>query len=149
MLFRSQEEMPVTEPLIRAAERADISLVILGRTAGEDQDNRNEAGSYLLTAREEQLLEAVCAASKRTVVILNVGNIIDMSWVEKYHPQAVLYVWQGGQEGGNGVLDVLTGAVNPCGKLTDTIAKTMEDYPATSNFGDPDRNYYQDRKSVV
>lgn len=140
----SQEEMPVTEPLIRAAERADISLVILGRTAGEDQDNRNEAGSYLLTAREEQLLEAVCAASKRTVVILNVGNIIDMSWVEKYHPQAVLYVWQGGQEGGNGVLDVLTGAVNPCGKLTDTIAKTMEDYPATSNFGDPDRNYYQE-----
>lgn len=140
----SQEEMPVTDTMLRAAERADVSLVILGRTAGEDQDNRNEAGSYLLTAREEQLLEAVCSASKRTVVILNVGNIIDMSWVEKYHPQAVLYVWQGGQEGGNGVLDVLTGTVNPCGKLTDTIAKTMEDYPAASNFGDPDRNDYQE-----
>ena len=140
----SQEEMPVTEDMIRAAERADVSLVILGRTAGEDQDNRNEPGSFLLTDREERLLEAVCAASKRTVVILNVGNIIDMGWVKKYHPQAVLYVWQGGQEGGNGVLDVLTGAVDPCGKLTDTIAQTLEDYPAASNFGDPNRNCYQE-----
>ena len=51
----------------------------------------------------------VCEVSKCTVVVLNVGNIIDMSWVEKYHPQAVLYAWQGGQEGGNGVADVLTG----------------------------------------
>ncbi len=56
--------------------------------------------------------------SKCTVVVLNVGNIIDMSWVEKYHPQAVLYAWQGGQEGGNGVADVLTGKVCACGKLT-------------------------------
>lgn len=140
----SQEEMPVTPEMKAAAKRADISLILLGRTAGEDQDNRNEPGGYLLTEAEEALLAAVCGASRRVAVILNVGNIIDMGWVEKYRPQAVLYAWQGGQEGGNGVLDVLTGAVNPCGKLTDTIAKQMEDYPAAANFGDPYKNYYQE-----
>ena len=54
--------------------------------------------------------------------MLNVGNIIDMKWVDRYQPQAVLYVWQGGQEGGHAAADILTGAVNPCGKLSDTIA---------------------------
>ena len=90
------------------------------------------------------MIRRVCQVSKRTVVVLNVGNIIDMSWVEKYHPQAVLYAWQGGQEGGNGVADVLTGKVCACGKLTDTIAQSIEDYPSTENFGDPFKNYYKE-----
>ena len=68
------------------------------------------------------MIEKVSKTFKRTAVILNVGNIIDMKWVEKYNPSSVIYVWQGGQEGGNGVVDVLTGKVNPSGKLTDTIA---------------------------
>ena len=67
-----------------------------------------------------------------------------MSWVQKYHPQAVLYVWQGGQEGGNGVADVLTGKACACGKLTDTIAADINDYPSTENFGDPFKNYYKE-----
>ncbi len=140
----SQDEMPVTPEMLEAAKRSDISIIIIGRTAGEDQDNKNEKGSYLLTDEEARLIAEVCAASSRVVVILNVGNIIDMSWVEMYHPQAVLYAWQGGQEGGNGVLDVLIGKVNPCGKLTDTIAKDIQDYPSTVNFGDPYKNFYQE-----
>ena len=90
------------------------------------------------------MIRRVCEVSERTVVVLNVGNIIDMSWVEKYRPQAVLYVWQGGQEGGNGVADVLTGKVCACGKLTDTIAADINDYPSTVNFGDPLKNYYKE-----
>ena len=64
--------------------------------------------------------------STRTAVLLNVGNIIDMKWVETCKPSAVLYVWQGGMEGGSGVADVLTGRVNPCGRLSDTIARSIE-----------------------
>ena len=75
---------------------------------------------------------------------MNVGNIIDMKWVEKYNPSSVIYVWQGGQEGGNGVVDVLTGKVNPSGKLTDTIARNIEDYPSSENFGNTEKNYYQE-----
>ena len=140
----SQKEMEVTEEMLDCARSNDVSLVIIGRTAGEDQDNNTNPGSYCLTETEEDMIRRVCEVSKRTVVVLNVGNIIDMSWVEKYHPQAVLYAWQGGQEGGNGVADVLTGKVCACGKLTDTIAERIEYYPSTENFGDPYKNYYKE-----
>lgn len=139
-----QKEMDVTEEMLDCARRDDVSLVVIGRTAGEDQDNNAKAGSYCLTETEEDMIRRVCEVSERTVVVLNVGNIIDMSWVEKYRPQAVLYVWQGGQEGGNGVADVLTGKVCACGKLTDTIAADINDYPSTVNFGDPFKNYYKE-----
>ena len=139
-----QKEMEVTDEMLGCARDNDVSLVIIGRTAGEDQDNNAGPGSYCLTETEEDMIRRVCQASKRTVVVLNVGNIIDMSWVKKYHPQAVLYAWQGGQEGGNGVVDVLTGKVCACGKLTDTIAERIEDYPSTENFGDQFKNYYKE-----
>ncbi len=138
-----QEEMPLTEEFVKkAGEESDTAVVIIGRTAGEDQDNKAEAGSYLLTDTEEQMLKTVCGVFERTVVLLNVGNIIDMKWVEAYGPAAVLYVWQGGQEGGNGVLDVLNGTVSPSGKLADTIARDINDYPSTKNHGDSTRNVY-------
>lgn len=138
-----QEEMPLSREMVeKAAEESDTAVIIIGRTAGEDKDNIEEAGSYLLTETEEQMLETVCSVFKRTVVLLNVGNIIDMKWVEKYRPSAVLYVWQGGQEGGNGVLDVLSGSVSPSGRLTDTIARNIHDYPAAEFYGDPKRNFY-------
>lgn len=138
-----QKEMPVTEELVAdAAVKSDLALVVLGRTAGEDKDNSATEGSYLLTKEEEQLLEKVCNGFDRVAVVLNVGNIVDMKWVERYNPQAVLYVWQGGMEGGNAVADVLTGKVNPCGKLSDTIAANIEDYPSTKNFGDELINLY-------
>ena len=139
-----QKEMDVTEEMLDCARRNDVSLVVIGRTAGEDQDNNAKAGSYCLTETEEDMIRRVCEVSERTVVVLNVGNTIDMSWVEKYRPQAVLYVWQGGQEGGNGVADVLTGKVCACGKLTDTIAADIKDYPSTENFEDPFKNYYKE-----
>lgn len=140
-----QKEMPLTKELVDSArQESDTAVIVIGRTAGEDQDNKAEAGSYLLTEAEEEMLELVCASFDRTVVLLNVGNIIDMKWVERYQPAAVLYVWQGGQEGGNGVLDVLEGRVTPSGKLTDTIAKDIADYPSTDNYGDEKRNVYQE-----
>lgn len=138
----SQKEMPLTEQMEEIAGKSDVSIVIIGRTAGEDQDNNAKEGSYLLTSVEKEMIAKVSRACKRTVVLLNVGNIIDMKWVKESNPAAVMYVWQGGQEGGNGVVDVLTGAVNPCGKLTDTIAQDISDYPSTKNFGNEDKNYY-------
>ena len=87
----SQEEMPVSREMVqKAADASDLALVVLGRTAGEDQDNSAAPGSYLLTREEENLLETVCSVFRRTAVVLNVGNIIDMKWVERYRPQAVL-----------------------------------------------------------
>ncbi len=139
-----QTEMPPTEELLRAAATSDTAVVVIGRTAGEDQDNAAAPGSYHLTDTEEALLAAVCGAFRRTVVVLNVGNIIDMTWVDTYDPAAVLYVWQAGQEGGRAAADVLTGAVNPCGRLTDTIAHAITDYPSTDGFGDERDAFYRE-----
>ena len=136
-----QEEMPVTEELARkAAQESDAALILIGRTAGEDQDNKAEPGSYLLTEDEKAMLQTVCGAFSRTVVLLNTGNIIDMKWVAEYAPAAVACVWQGGQEGGRGVRMVLMGECAPSGKLTDTIAQDIADYPSTACFGDPKEN---------
>lgn len=138
-----QEEMPLTKEMVKKAlEQSDIAVITIGRTAGEDQDNEAKEGSYFLTKAEEQMLETVCGVFSRTIVLLNVGNIIDMKWVETYKPSAVLYVWQGGQEGGNGALDVLSGKVSPSGRLADTIARDIKDYPSTEHYGDPKRNFY-------
>ena len=140
-----QEEMPLSEAFVKqAAKESDTALILLGRTAGEDKDNKGEAGSYYLTETEEQMLALVCKEFEKTAVLLNVGNIIDMKWAEKYQPQAVLYIWQGGQEGGKGTADVLMGRVSPSGKLTDTIARDLADYPAHGHFGDETRNEYEE-----
>ncbi|MDE6845204.1 MAG: glycoside hydrolase family 3 C-terminal domain-containing protein [Lachnospiraceae bacterium] len=139
----SQKEMPLSREIVeRAAAQSDAAIVVIGRTAGEDRDAANERGSYYLSEEEERMLERVCLIFDRVIVVLNVGNIIDMKWVETYEPQAVLYAWQGGMEGGHAVADVLMGRVNPCGRLADTIAYSVEDYPAASNFGGADGNQY-------
>ena len=139
----SQEEMPLDDDLVREVEaQSDVAIIVIGRTAGEERDNRNAPGAYLLSAGEEEMFSKVRKVFARVVVLLNVGNIIDTSFVDTYKPDAVLYVWQGGMVGGLGIVDVLTGAVSPSGKLPDTIAKSITDFPSDSNFGDPVRNIY-------
>ncbi len=139
----AQEEMEVSEELVRkAAEESEHALIIIGRTAGEDHDNKDEAGAYRLTALEEDLMEKVRKTFAKMTVVLNVGNIIDMSFVDVYKPDAVLYAWQGGMIGGYGVADVLTGKISPSGKLSDTIAYSIKDYPSDGNFGNRDFDYY-------
>lgn len=132
----SQKEMPLDEGLVKeTAQSCETAIVIIGRTAGEEQDNRLEAGSYLLSNDEIEMLTVVREHFKKVVLILNVGNIIDMTDINRIAPDAVLYVWQGGMTGGKGTADVLTGKVSPSGKLPDTIAHKASDYPSDANFG--------------
>ena len=140
-----QVEMPLSDELVSgAASRCQTALIVIGRTAGEDRDNAAEKGSWYLTDGEEAMLEIVCRHFSRTVVILNVGNIIDMSFVDRYEPSSVLYIWQGGMEGGSGAVDVITGKVPASGRLSDTIAYHIDDYPSTRNFGCEDTIRYEE-----
>ncbi len=141
----SQKEMTLDdETVANAAKLSRTALVIIGRTAGEEQDARLEEGSYLLTALEKDMLEKVRRHFEKVVVLLNVGGLIDMSFVDEYSPDSVLYVWQGGMTGGTGTAAVLTGKVSPSGKLPDTIAYNVEDYPSHGCFGDKKRNFYRE-----
>lgn len=132
----SQKEMPLDEGFVKeTAKSCETAIVIIGRTAGEEQDNRLEAGSYLLSDDEIEMLTVVRENFKKVVLLLNVGNIIDMTDINRIAPDAVLYVWQGGMTGGKGTADVLTGKVSPSGKLPDTIAYKASDYPSDAYFG--------------
>lgn len=141
----SQTEMPLDEALVaHVSESSHTAIVIIGRTAGEEQDNSLHEGSYLLTAAEKDMLAKVRHHFPKMIVLLNVGNIIDMNELLSFDPDSVLYVWQGGMTGGTGTADVLTGKISPCGKLTDTIAANVNDYPFAPYFGDPYRNFYSE-----
>ncbi|MBQ9768353.1 MAG: glycoside hydrolase family 3 protein [Lachnospiraceae bacterium] len=139
----SQKEMVLSEELCaKTAQESETAIVIIGRTAGEDQDNRDEKGAYRLSDEEEAMLATVRKQFSKMVVLLNVGGLFDMSFVTTYAPEAVAYVWHGGMLGGIGTAQVLTGEKSPSGKLPDTIAYAIEDYPSHANFGDLKRNVY-------
>ncbi len=139
----SHPEMPLDDVTVKfAAERAETAVVVIGRAAGEDRENTLTKGSYYLTDAERDMLQRVTAVFKHTVVLLNVGSIMDFSWTQEYPISALLLVWQGGMESGNAVCDVLYGAVSPCGRLADTVARCYADYPSAEHFGGKDFNDY-------
>lgn len=138
-------EMPIADAdVAAAASRADTAVVAIGRAAGEARDSILEPGSYYLTPEESALLDAVTAHFDRVVVVVDAGNVMDLSWVVAYGDRisAVLLAWQGGMEGARAVAGVLAGESGPSGKLTDTIALSYEDYPSAPNFGHLDVNVY-------
>lgn len=142
---RFYPEMPLSKDVAAdAAVHADCAVVTIGRSSGEDRENALEKGSFYLTDDERTLLETVTEAFEKTVVLLNVGSLMDLSWLEEFGNKigAVLLVWQGGMESGNAVADLLCGAVCPSGRLTDTIARQYSDYPSADDFGAAEFNNY-------
>lgn len=144
-----QKEMPVSAELAeKAAKISNKALFVIGRTAGEDQDNAVAEGSYLLRQEELEILKQLTTHFTKVILVFNTGNIMDMSFLERPEfqnkIQSVIYAWHGGIEGGNAIADVLTGKVTPQGKLSDTIARSIEDYPSTKNHGGEEQNVYQE-----
>lgn len=141
---RFHPEMPVTGELVAQAKaNSDQAVIVLGRASGEDRENVLEKGSYYLTDEERQMLSAVTAQFPDAVLLLNIGALIDLSFLQEYSFGAVMILWQGGMESGNAAADLLCGKVTPCGHLTDTVAKDYGCYPS-SCFGNPVANEYQE-----
>ena len=141
----SYPEMELDEETVKAAAKtAKTALVVIGRAAGEDRENTLNKGSYYLTEEERMMLDLVTENFAHVAVILNVGSIMDMAWVEDYGTRisAVLCVWQGGMESGNAAADILCGKTSPSGRLSDTIARYYVDYPSSKNFGGKEYNNY-------
>lgn len=131
-------------------KEADAAIVTIGRQAGEGVDRELE-GEFNLTKEERQMIFDVCnafhSAGKPVVVIINSGSVIETSSWSGY-PDAIICAWQPGEEGGNSVADILTGKVNPSGRLTMTWPISAADHPSTKNFpGNIDFLSYTSMKS--
>jgi beta-glucosidase len=125
-----------TDELAQTAEASDVAIITIGRNSGEGGD-RVEPNDFLLSEEEQDMISATCdafhALGKKVVVVLNVGGVIETaSWKAK--PDAILLAWQGGQEGGNSVTDILSGKVNPSGKLPMTFPVHVADHASHANF---------------
>nr|AHF25412.1 beta-glucosidase [uncultured bacterium Contig11] len=121
---------------IRAEDAAEAEAVIyvISRVSGEFADRHAEKGDYYLNAKEEEELETISGFGKPVIILLNIGGVMDLSLIDKYRPAALLLMSQAGSEGGNAAADVISGRVNPSGRLTDTYAFRYEDYPSSGTF---------------
>lgn len=140
-------EMPLDNTAVEnARNQNEVAVAVIGRAAGESRDCKLQKGSYYLADDEIAMLDALAEEFDDIVILLNIGGIFDMSWIEKYKKVigAILIVWQGGMEGGNAAADLLCGKAYPSGRLTDTIAKRYENYPSSANFGGKDFNEYKE-----
>lgn len=155
-------EPALPQSLVDAARGdADVAVIVLSRFSGEGWDREPvfyqepdypwpdelnmprkakavfPRGDYYLTEEERAMVNQVCAAFDKVAVVLNVGGVVDVSWFcEDDRISSALLAWQGGMEGGGAIAALLTGKANPCGKLPDTFARDLSDYPSTARFHD-------------
>lgn len=127
---------PTCTPILpeELTDETDTAIYVLSRQAGEGKDRHVEKGDYLLSDIEEESLRLLSEHYKKLILILNCGSVVDLSVLNKFRIDAVLFYGQGGMEGGNALADILTSVVNPSGRLTDTWAIKYDDYPSADTF---------------
>ncbi len=149
-----EPEVPA-DLLKKARAYTDTALITICRFSGEGWDRTSsydqgvesddpmwkesqkvfERGDFYLSDAEQRMVETVKAAFPKVAVVLNVGGVVDSKWfANDPQIQSVLMAWQGGMEGGAAAAELLCGIGNPSGKLADTFAETLEDYPSSYNF---------------
>ncbi len=143
--------MPTGDPVKKPAdgENTDTAIYVISRVAGENADRNTAGGDYYLKEDEHQMLTDICAYYKDVIVVVNAGGQVDLSFMDEFENiKALLAIVQPGMEGGNAFADVISGKVNPSGKLVDSWAYKYEDYPNAATFshnnGNVEKEFYEE-----
>ena len=143
--------MPTGDPVKKPAEgeNTDTAIYVLSRVAGEGADRNADKGDYYLKDDEHQMLADLCAYYRDVIVVVNAGGQVDLSFMDEFtNIKALLVIVQPGMEGGNAFADVISGKVNPSGKLVDSWAYKYEDYPSAATFshnnGNVEKELYEE-----
>lgn len=128
------------------ATDTDTAVFVLSRNAGEGADRYCAPGDYYLTAQEKELLTQVCGLYAHVVVVLNIGGLVDLCFLDSFSAiEAVIYAQQPGMEAGSALAALLCGEADFSGKLTDSWAYRYEDYPSAPTFSHNNGDITQDR----
>ena len=143
--------MPTGDPVKKPAdgENTNTAIYVISRVAGENADRNTTGGDYYLKEDEHQMLTDICAYYKDVIVVVNAGGQVDLSFMDEFENiKALLVIVQPGMEGGNAFADVISGKVNPSGKLVDSWAYKYEDYPNAATFshnnGNVEKEFYEE-----
>lgn len=149
-LYTAHSGNPMSAPVGKAITPeektdTDTAVYVISRVSGEGTDRYTKKGDYYLSDAEYSELKAISSVYEKTIVILNTGGIIDLSFTDELKTDALVYMSQAGMEGGNALADILSGNVNPSGKLTDTWAYAYEDYPGSRDFSHNNGNLFEEK----
>ena len=146
-LYTTHASHPMQAPAGDAIGKteAETAIYVISRISGEGADRQPGKGDFCLSDVEEEQLKQVCAAYARVIVVLNVGGVIDLSFMDSLPISALVLLSQAGMEGGNALADVLTGKVNPSGRLSETWAKKYQDYPCADSFSHMNGNLIEEK----
>ena len=131
--FAHPTGISITDEDIKKAN-CDTAIYVLARQAGEGNDRVDKPGDYRLDEIEKENLEKASMSFKNLIVVLNVGGVVDVSFLDELHVSALVYYVQGGEEGGNALADLLSGAHNFSGKLATSWAYKFEDLPSNTTY---------------
>lgn len=129
------EEIPEDDVFEADANETDTAVLLIGRQTGGEECDRRVEDDYELTESETILLEKTCAYFSKVIIVLNVNGMVDIPALEKYpEVKAILFMGTAGEQAAGALADILTGKVNPSGKLNQTAALHYEDYPTAKHF---------------
>ena len=143
---QAPDEVDIFQEAIEIASHADEVILIAG-TNSDWETEGNDRADFNLPANQNKLIEAILETNQNTVVVINTGSPIHMPWEKK--AKAIIQTWFAGQEFGNALVDILSGKVNPSGKLPTTFPVRIEDTPAYKNYPGNDLQMNYDEKQLV
>ena len=143
---QAPDEVDIFQEAIETATNADEVLLIVG-TNSDWETEGNDRADFNLPANQNKLIDAILEANPNTVLVINTGSPVNMPWVSK--AKAIVQTWFAGQEFGNALVDILSGKVNPSGKLPTTFPANIEDTPAYKHYPGNDLQMNYDEKLLV